>query len=70
MHGVVDEVQRDRDTGLLTVIEHKTRARPSLPSVPQQRTARLQASMYRSLLEGLQHMSPAEVCVCMCAVRA
>ena len=64
MHGVVDEVQRDRDTGILTLIEHKTRRRPSLPSAPQQQQARLQASLYRSLLEGLQHMRPAEVCAC------
>ena len=69
VHGVVDEVQRDRDTGILTLIEHKTRKRPSLPSAPQQTTARLQASIYRSLLEDLQFMTPAQVSTTPCAVR-
>lgn len=70
VHGVIDEVQRDRDTGILTLIEHKTRKRPSLPSAPQQTTGRLQASIYRSLLEDLQYMTPAEVSAPPCAVRA
>ena len=57
VHGIVDEVQWDRDTGLVTIIEHKTRGRPSLPSKAQQATAHLQASIYRALLEGLQSLT-------------
>jgi len=61
VHGIVDEVQWDRDTGLVTIIEHKTRGRPSLPSAAQQATAHLQASIYRALLEGLRTLNVAEV---------
>ena len=61
VRGIVDEVQRHPLTGALTLVEHKTRARPAVPSAAQQGTAQLQAMLYRALLEGLQHMKPAEV---------
>lgn len=52
VRGIIDQLELD-DAGLIRVIEHKTRRRPSLPLLAQQQTAKLQVMTYKLLLEQL-----------------
>jgi len=58
--GIVDELRRHPDGGAVSLVEHKTRRRPSTPGALQQNTARLQLMLYRALLAGLRDMPAAQ----------
>lgn len=60
VRGVIDQLELN-ESGGLTVVEHKTRKHPSLPSQAQQRGTAIQVMLYCWLLdhlEGLLQGSP------------
>ena len=45
VRGIIDQLELD-DAGLIRVVEHKTRRKPSLPLLAQQQTAKLQVASF------------------------
>lgn len=53
LSGIIDELSVDR--GEITILDHKTRTKPSLPPPPSFATAEIQVMLYRKLLDDLRH---------------
>ncbi|HUL62346.1 MAG TPA: hypothetical protein VLT35_04725 [Methanocella sp.] len=51
--GIIDELCAER--GTLTLLDHKTRTRPTLPPPPSFLTTEVQVMTYRKLLDDLRH---------------
>jgi len=51
--GIIDELSVER--GVLTILDHKTRTRPTLPPPPSFLTTEVQVMTYRKLLDDLRH---------------
>ncbi|WP_424357173.1 PD-(D/E)XK nuclease family protein [Methanocella sp. MCL-LM] len=53
LSGIIDELSLT--DGELTILDHKTRTKPSLPPPPTFATAEIQVMLYRKLLDDLRH---------------
>ncbi len=53
LSGIIDELSINR--GEITILDHKTRTKPSLPPPPSFATAEIQVMLYRKLLDDLRH---------------
>ncbi len=51
--GIIDEISMDN--GALTLLDHKTRSRPTLPPPPSFMTTEVQVMTYRKMLDDLRH---------------
>lgn len=60
LRGIVDQLQLD-GSGRVQVVEHKTRARPTLPRASQQQSARLQVALYRHMLTSFRDLTDTQV---------
>ncbi len=51
--GIIDEISQDN--GTLTLLDHKTRSRPTLPPPPSFMTTEVQVMIYRKMLDDLRN---------------
>jgi len=51
--GIIDEISREN--GALTILDHKTRSRPTLPPPPSFMTTEVQVMTYRKMLDDLRY---------------